>query len=401
MFLKKSCFRFVSFEGFKNKTYERELSDYENVVKTFKILNKKWNVGIFCLWYPLLAYKKNIIDEMLEEIVSEAKKSNSNAEILNVTLSVNSEDSHKESSLSESIGSKTPRLYGSGMLIVNVPWKIQEQLEELKGQVEYLTEQNNLLQEQLDEKEDFIFIEEVYNEAYPLLKEKEAYILSEIQKEVDKFNKALEQGLKEFDKVINGIERHKEFAQKTGEVVKNEINGKSAFRLYDTFGFPLELTIEIASEKGYSVDADGFNEAFRIHQEKSKAVQKGEFKSGLENSGEMTTKYHTATHLLNAALKLVLGEQSHQMGSNITEERLRFDFPSDHKLTSDEIMKLEEIVNNWIKEDLEVKAIEMSKEKAVETLLSGCCRPRFVCALPRIRLVQLPHRAADQLPFRN
>lgn len=110
-------------------SYE-ELSDYENVVKTFKILNKKWNVGIFCLWYPLLAYKKNIIDEMLDNIVSEAKKSNSNAEILNVTLSVNSEDSHKESSLSEAIGSKTPRLYGSGMLIVNVPWKIQEQLEE-------------------------------------------------------------------------------------------------------------------------------------------------------------------------------------------------------------------------------------------------------------------------------
>ncbi|MBE5746529.1 MAG: alanine--tRNA ligase [Clostridiales bacterium] len=212
-----------------------------------------------------------------------------------------------------------------------------------------------------------IFIEEVYNQAYPLLLGKEEYIISEIQKEIEKFNKALEQGLKEFDKVINGIERHKEFAQKTGEIVKNEINGKSAFRLYDTFGFPLELTIEIAEEKGYSVDSEGFNEAFKIHQEKSKAVQKGEFKSGLENSGEMTTKYHTATHLLNAALKLVIGETSHQMGSNITEERLRFDFACDHKLTPEEINKVEEIVNNWIKQDLTVSCEEMSKEKAVES----------------------------------
>ena len=211
-----------------------------------------------------------------------------------------------------------------------------------------------------------IFIEKVYNEAYPLLVEKEEYILSEIQKETDKFNKTIEQGLKEFNKVINGIERHKEFAAKNGETVKNEINGKTAFRLYDTFGFPLELTVELASEMGYTVDVDGFKAAFAEHQEKSKAVDKGEFKSGLADNGEMTTKYHTATHLLNAALKKVLGESCHQAGSNITAERLRFDFPCDHKMTAEELKQVEDIVNGWINAKIDVVCEEMPKQKAVE-----------------------------------
>jgi len=211
-----------------------------------------------------------------------------------------------------------------------------------------------------------IFIEKVYNEAYPLLIEKEEYILSEIQKETDKFNKTIEQGLKEFNKVINGIERHKEFAAKNGEVVKDEINGKTAFRLYDTFGFPLELTQELAVEKGYTVDEEGFKAAFAEHQEKSKAVSAGEFKSGLADTGEMTTKYHTATHLLNAALKKVLGESCHQAGSNITAERLRFDFPCDHKMTAEELKQVEDIVNGWINDKIDVSKEEMSKQKAVE-----------------------------------
>lgn len=211
-----------------------------------------------------------------------------------------------------------------------------------------------------------IYIEKVYNIAYPLLVEKEQYILGEIQKEMDKFNKALDLGLKEFDKVIGGIERHIQFAKESGEDVKREINGKASFRLYDTFGFPIELTMELAKEKGYTVDEDGFKKAFSEHQEKSKAVQKGEFKSGLGDTGEMATKYHTATHLLNAALKLVLGEKSHQMGSNITAERLRFDFPCDHKMTEEELKKVEDIVNDWIKQGLNVHKEEMLKEKAVE-----------------------------------
>lgn len=211
-----------------------------------------------------------------------------------------------------------------------------------------------------------IYIEKVYNIAYPLLVEKEQYILGEIQKEMDKFNKALDLGLKEFDKVIGGIERHIQFAKESGEDVKREINGKASFRLYDTFGFPIELTMELAKEKGYTVDEEGFKKAFSEHQEKSKAVQKGEFKSGLGDTGEMATKYHTATHLLNAALKLVLGEKSHQMGSNITAERLRFDFPCDHKMTEEELKKVEDIVNDWIKQGLKVHKEEMLKEKAVE-----------------------------------
>ncbi len=211
-----------------------------------------------------------------------------------------------------------------------------------------------------------IYIENIYNKSYPLLVEKEEYILSEIQKEMDKFNKALEQGLKEFDKVILGIEKHKQFAMSKGEDVPSVISGKSAFRLYDTFGFPLELTSELASEKGYSVDTEGFEQAFSEHQAKSKAVEKGTFKSGLQDTGEQTTKYHTATHLLNAALKLVLGPNCHQMGSNITADRLRFDFPSDHKLTDNELHQIEDIVNGWIAKDLTVTHSEMPKQQAVD-----------------------------------
>ena len=211
-----------------------------------------------------------------------------------------------------------------------------------------------------------IYIEKVYNEAYPLLLEKEEYILGEIQKEMDKFNKALEQGLKEFDKVLFGIEKHKQFALSKGEVVEDKIGGKAAFRLYDTFGFPIELTVELANERGYTVDEEGFKLAFEEHQAKSKAVAKGTFKSGLEDDGEQTIKYHTATHLLNAALKQVFGNDCHQMGSNITAERLRFDFPCDHKLSQEEIAKLEEIVNGWIKAEITVTKEEMPKEKAVE-----------------------------------
>lgn len=211
-----------------------------------------------------------------------------------------------------------------------------------------------------------IYIEKVYNDAYPLLVKNEQNILTEIQKEMDKFNRALEQGLKEFDKVLFGIQKHKEFALKNGETIKDEISGKAAFRLYDTFGFPLELTVELAQERGYSVDEEGFKTAFEEHQAKSKVVDKGSFKSGLQDDSENTIKYHTATHLLNAALKLVLGKSCHQMGSNITQERLRFDFPCDHKMTEEEILKTENIVNEWINQSLPVTKQEMPKQQAVE-----------------------------------
>jgi len=122
----------------------------------------------------------------------------------------------------------------------------------------------------------------------------------------------------------------------------------------------------LAEERGYTVDEEGFKAAFEEHQAKSKAVDKGTFKSGLEDDSEQTIKYHTATHLLNAALKKVFGKDSHQMGSNITAERLRFDFPCDHKLSQEEIKQLEDIVNEWIAEAIPVTKEEMPKTKAVE-----------------------------------
>ncbi len=215
-----------------------------------------------------------------------------------------------------------------------------------------------------------IYIEEVYDEAYPLLKEKEEYILSSIKAEIDKFNKTLETGTKEFEKLVSGLQRKVEFLKKSNPNYKEleadkTISGKSAFRLYETYGFPIEMTIEMAKELGLKVDEEGYAQAFKEHQELAKATSTIA-KSGLATSGEKETKYHTATHLLNSALKKVVGESSHQMGSNITAERLRFDFACDHKLTEEEISKVEEIVNGWIKEDIKVTCAEMPKEQAVK-----------------------------------
>ena len=203
-----------------------------------------------------------------------------------------------------------------------------------------------------------IYVNEIYAEAYPRLVEKLDYIAEQISVEEEKFNKTLQQGTKEFNKLIGNLQK---FAPDN-----KSISGDKAFKLFDTFGFPLELTEEMAKEQGYVVDADGFKKCFEEHQAKSKAVEKGTFKSGLEDNSENTIKYHTATHLLNAALKLVFGSDCHQKGSNITAERLRFDFPCDHKLTEEEINQIETIVNGWIGENLKVIREEMPKEKAVE-----------------------------------
>lgn len=215
-----------------------------------------------------------------------------------------------------------------------------------------------------------IYIEKVYKEAYPLLTEKKDYILSEISKETNKFNKTIEVGMKEFEKVIGGMARKIEFMKKNNpDYIENDsdkmISGKAAFRLYDTFGFPIEMTIEMAGEQNLKVDEEGFKKAFEEHQELARASA-GTFKSGLAGTGEMETKYHTATHLLNAALKRVVGESSCQKGSNITAERLRFDFACDHKLSDEEIKETERLVNTWIKDKLNVTCEEMAKTKAVE-----------------------------------
>ncbi|MCQ2399271.1 MAG: alanine--tRNA ligase [Clostridia bacterium] len=213
-----------------------------------------------------------------------------------------------------------------------------------------------------------IFIEQVYDEAYPLLVEKEDYILTEIENEIKKFEATLASGIKEFEKTVTGIERKNEFmSQKDPAYVpETEINAKAAFRLYDTFGFPLELTEELAAERGLTVDKVGFDECFKEHQEKSKA-QAGQAKGGLTERNEITARYHTATHIMLAGLRKMFGTKTEQKGSNINEERLRFDFNCDHKMTDEELNELEKFVNDAIKAKIDVVREEMPYCKAVES----------------------------------
>ena len=192
-----------------------------------------------------------------------------------------------------------------------------------------------------------------YKKYYKELEENRNVVLTVLKDEKTKFNRTLEKGLREFEKAIRNING-------------NKIDANVAFRLYDTYGFPIELTVELAHDNNLSVDVDGFNEKFKKHQELSRTASAGKFKGGLASSGEVETKYHTATHLLNAALKVVVSPDCHQKGSNITAERMRFDFSCDHKLTVEEKEKVEALVNEWINSNLEVTKEEMPKQKAVE-----------------------------------
>lgn len=192
-----------------------------------------------------------------------------------------------------------------------------------------------------------------YEIYYEEIKNNRNIVLEVLETEKNKFSKTLEKGLREFDKKIKlGI---------------TEIDGETAFHLFDTYGFPLELTIELASELNLKVDEDGYQKCFYKHQELSRAGSKEKFKGGLAGNSEIETKYHTATHLLNAALKKVIGEDTHQRGSNITVERMRFDFNCDHKLTDEEKNKVEELVNKWIQDGLDVTVESMSKEDAIKS----------------------------------
>ena len=193
-----------------------------------------------------------------------------------------------------------------------------------------------------------LLIIEKYAPYYEELTENKNVVLEVLKNEKTKFERTLGKGLKEFEKVST-----------------QDLDGQTAFRLFDTYGFPIELTVELAEEKGLKVDVEGFKEKFRQHQELSRTASQGKFKGGLSAGGEMQTKYHTATHLLNAALKVVVNKDVHQKGSNITEERMRFDFSCDHKLTDEEKQQTEELVNKWIQEGLEVTVEEMSKEDAI------------------------------------
>ncbi len=194
------------------------------------------------------------------------------------------------------------------------------------------------------------------SDLYPELVPNKDTIKRVVEDEINKFMRTLQNGEREFEKVVNRVKSQG----------KDKIDTEDVFNLFETYGFPPEMTVELAKEQGLKVDMDDFQKLFKEHQEKSRAGSEQKFKGGLAGNGEMETKYHTATHLLNAALKKVLGEDSHQRGSNITEERLRFDFSHNGKLTDEEKQAVEDLVNEYIAQDIPVEHLEMSKDEALK-----------------------------------
>ena len=214
----------------------------------------------------------------------------------------------------------------------------------------------NKLQINLDELSTLIDINiDNLKEMYPDLNKNREIIKNVILEEKEKFVKTLEKGEREFKKEIDKLKDTK------------KLSGKVVFKLYDTYGFPPEVTKELAKENGYEIDMKEFEELFKAHQEKSRAGSEQKFKGGLAEQNEITIAYHTATHLLNAALKQVIGENAHQRGSNITVDRMRFDFNCDHKMTDEEKRKTEDLVNKWIQEGLPVTKEDMKKEDAIKS----------------------------------
>ncbi len=206
---------------------------------------------------------------------------------------------------------------------------------------------------------------ENFKNAYPELEQNKEKIFSELNTEEDRFRLTLKNGEAEFQRLLPNLMKNP----------KKEISGKVAFRLYDTFGFPLELTEELAAENGFTVDKAGFKEAEKKHQEASKSLDAGQAKGGLAEQSEITTKYHTATHLLQQALTEVLGAEVAQKGSNINNERMRFDFTFGRPMTAEEIERVEKIVNEKIKEDLpvtmEILPLEKAKESGARALFTN------------------------------
>ena len=198
---------------------------------------------------------------------------------------------------------------------------------------------------------------DILKDMYPDLEKNRDTIKQVIIEEKDKFMKTLAHGEKEFNKA----------AQRAKQENKNVIDGQTIFKLYETYGFPPEITADLAGEQGFKIDLTEFDKLFKEHQEKSRIGSEQKFKGGLAEQNEITTAYHTATHLLNAALKDVISKDIHQKGSNITSDRMRFDFSCDHKLTDEEKQKVEDLINEWIKQDLPVKVETMQKEEAVKS----------------------------------
>ena len=195
---------------------------------------------------------------------------------------------------------------------------------------------------------------EKYSNVYPELKENLAQCKADLEAEENRFNQTLDKGEAMFNKVAEQLKAHGQ----------TQISGKTAFKLYDTFGFPFEMTLEMADKAGLTVDKDGFDEANRKHQELSRTTSAGAFKAGLQDNSEVVTRMHTATHLLHAALHQVLGPTANQKGSNITAERLRFDFTWPEPLTSEQKDAVEKLVNEWIEKGIEVSKKTTTVEEA-------------------------------------
>ena len=204
-----------------------------------------------------------------------------------------------------------------------------------------------------------------YGDVYPELKKSKAFILEQLRLEEERFTKTLQQGLKEFEKNAGRLQEG------------DTIDGVTAFRLYDTFGFPIEVTTELAAERGLSVDMAGFEERFRQHQQTSKQGAEQRFKGGLADDSEATARLHSATHLLHAALRKVLGEEVAQKGSNITPERLRFDFSFGRKMTKEEVAQVQDIVNGFIQAAYPISVEEMTVEEARDQGAVGLFGDRY------------------------
>ena len=228
----------------------------------------------------------------------------------------------------------------------------------LRRLIRRMTRHMNKLGIDLNKLPDLIELNiDILKEMYPYLVDNKETIKEVIVNEKDKFMKTLAHGEREFNKVINRLKNDG----------KDTIDSESIFKLYETYGFPPEVTKDLAIENGMKVNMDEVDKLFKAHQDKSRSGSEQKFKGGLSGNGEMEIKYHTATHLLNAALKITVNADCHQRGSNITPDRMRFDFNCDHKLTDEEKKATEDLVNQWISEDLVVTCEKMSKEDAVKS----------------------------------
>lgn len=203
-----------------------------------------------------------------------------------------------------------------------------------------------------------------FKNTYPELEKNKEHIYSELETEYKRFKNTINSGMKMYRKITKNLNG-------------NVIDGASAFKLFDTFGFPIEMTLELASEDGLEVDVDGFNKKFEEHKEKSKTTSSGEFKGGLVDSSLTSIKYHTTAHILLAVLKEMFGNDTVQKGQNITPERLRFDFNLDHKMTEEEKEKLITRINEIIDADIPVTKEEMSLEEAKKTGAEGVFTDRY------------------------